>query len=78
MTWDWDCHNTPHRWALTVGSWNAVVQRSGGRRYRWHAAIEHTAEPYDRHDGPVCQDAMVARTWCLAKIAELRGKETGQ
>ena len=74
MTWNWDCHSTPHRWALTIGVWNAVVQRTSGPRYRWHAAIEHTSEPYYRHDGPICRDAMVARTWCLAKIAELRGK----
>jgi hypothetical protein len=74
MTWEWDCRSTPHRWALTVGAWNAVVQRSDGPRYQWHAAIEHTTEPYYRHDGPTYKDAIVARAWCLAKIAELRGK----
>jgi hypothetical protein len=74
MTWDWDCSSTPHRWALTVGGWNAVVQRTGGPRYRWQAAIEHSIEPHHRYAGPSYQNAMVARTWCLAKIAELRRK----
>jgi len=75
MTWEWDSHATPHRWALTVGGWIAVVQRAGGSRYQWHAAIEYVAEPQRRLDGPACQDAMVARTWCLAKIAELRAHQ---
>jgi hypothetical protein len=75
MTWEWDCHTTPHRWALTAGAWVAVVQRTEGSRYRWHAAVECIAEPSRRLDGPACQDAMVARTWCLAKIAELRAHQ---
>jgi hypothetical protein len=74
MTWEWDSHSTPHRWALTVGSWNAVVQRTSGPRPRWHAAIENAGAPDDRLDGPACQDAIAARTWCLAKIAELQAK----
>ena len=72
MTWEWDSRSSPHRWALSVGGWQAVVQRGAGPRYQWQAAIEHTAAPQQRLTGPACADAMVARAWCLKKIAELR------
>ena len=73
MTWEWDSRSAPHHWTLSVGAWHAVVQRGAGRRYQWQAAIEHTGAPQQRHLGPACADAMIARAWCLKKIAELRG-----
>jgi hypothetical protein len=73
MTWEWDSRSTPHRWALNAGEWQAVVQRGAGPRYQWQAAIEYLGAPHQRLSGPACADAMLARAWCLRKIAELRG-----
>jgi hypothetical protein len=70
--WQWAYDGKNRRWTLTVGEWDAVVYRVEGPRYLWHAYIECTVEPHERHEGPTSQTAVDGRTWCLTTIAGLR------
>ena len=72
--WEWEYKSNPQRWTITVGIWVATVQRVGSVRYLWQASIEHITEPSNRYAGPTDKDAMIGRTWCLRKIAELRAQ----
>jgi hypothetical protein len=72
MPWEWVYSSQERQWSLTIGEWLAIVRRVEGPRYLWRAAIERTSVPDDRYDGPTTPDAIVARTWCLTKIAALR------
>ncbi len=72
MSWEWDSQATPHRWALTVGGWQASVRKTNDPRAQWQAAIEQLGAPHTHFAGPAYHDALGARRWCLAKIAELR------
>ncbi len=77
MTWEWDYNSKDRRWTLTVGVWDAVVQRVDGAQYLWRAHIERAGEPKEQHNGPTGKDAMAGRTWCLTKIAKLRAAAEG-
>ena len=76
MTWEWDYDSKLRHWTLTLGEWRAIVERVEGPRYLWQAYVERVVAPHDRYDGPRNKDAMVARTCCLRKIAELRANST--
>ena len=79
MTWEY--HSNPQRWTITRGEWSGVVQRIPGKGYYWRASVEHTADTKQHYDGPITDNPLAGRTWCLAKIEQLRilqnGKHTG-
>ena len=68
MEWQYD--TKPARWVLTSGRWRATVDRTIG--VRWSARIEHLMEPHERYDGPLCNEPILGRCWCLMKMAELK------
>lgn len=72
MAWEWVYNSKGKQWTLSVGGWNAVVERSKGPKYLWAGYIQRDTDPRERYDGPTSEDAVDARSWCLTKIAELR------
>jgi hypothetical protein len=68
----WDYATNPARWVIMVGHWRAVVQRLADPPVRWSPYIEQLAEPYIRYTGPVFDDPIRARAWCLTRITELK------
>jgi hypothetical protein len=72
MSWEWEYRSQPPRWTLTLGEWTAVVARTEKRTDLWHASVERTADPLERHEGPTSKDTMAGRTWCLTKMGALR------
>jgi hypothetical protein len=75
MTWEWEHRSTGGQWVLTVGVWQAVVQRVAGSRLLWQATLARTIAPHDQYMSHTFREAVDARTWCLRTIAELGGAE---
>ena len=74
MTWEWQHGRKGGQWVVTVGGWNAVVQRLGGARVLWQATLTRVTLPQEHYTSPPYADAIDARTWCFRTIAELAGK----
>ena len=74
MTWEWEHTSQGGRWVMTVGGWQAVVQRVGSGRILWQATLTRTTAPHERYSSPTYPDAVDARAWCLRTIAALAGK----
>ena len=77
-SWEWQYRSNPQRWTITRGEWNAVVQRIPGRGYHWRPRVEHITNMGLHYDGSITGNPIVARTWCLTKIAELQGMQNGK
>jgi hypothetical protein len=73
MTWEWEHRSTGGQWVLTVGVWEAVVQRVAGSRLLWQATLGRTIAPHDQYTCDTFREAVDARTWCLRTIADLSG-----
>jgi hypothetical protein len=73
MAWEWEYNSKGRQWTLDVGGWHAIVERVEGPRYLWKGHIERVSNPNERYDGPTDKEAVYVRSWCLTKIAELRG-----
>jgi hypothetical protein len=74
MTWEWEHRSTGGQWTLTVGTWNAVVQRLAAPRARRQATLTQTTAPHEQFTSPPFPEAVDARTWCLRTIGELESK----
>ena len=74
MTWEWEHRSQGGHWVVTVGGWQAIVQRVGASRAAWQATLTRTIAPQEQYTSPTYPDAVDARTWCLRKIAELTSK----
>ena len=73
MIWEWQHSSAGGQWVVTVGGWNAVVQRLGAR-VLWQATLTRVTSPEEQYTSPTYADAMDARTWCFRTIAEFAGK----
>lgn len=69
---EWEYASKPPRWMLRVGPWRATVERLPPPRSHWAPRVEHDMDAGRRVDGPLSDDPMRARAWCLATIASLR------
>lgn len=74
MIWEWQHSSAGGQWVVTVGAWNAVVQRVGAARLAWQATLTRASSPEEQYISPTYADAMDARTWCFRKITELGEK----
>jgi hypothetical protein len=73
MTWEWEHRSTGGQWVLTVGVWQAAVQRVAGSRLLWQATLARTITLNDLYLSHTFREAVDARTWRLRTIAELGG-----
>lgn len=76
MTWEYQ--SNPQRWTITHNKWSGVVERIPGKGYQWKPRIEHTTNTTLHFDGPIMDNPLSARTWCLSKIAELQILQNGK
>ena len=74
----WEYHSNPQRWTITRGEWSGVVQRISGRGYHWQPSIEHKTNATLHYDGPIMDNPLSARIWCLIKIEELQVQQNGK
>jgi hypothetical protein len=66
----WHHDNRENRWERTIGVWRASVRHIA--QHDWYPYVERIYPPHDRYDGPRCQWAQDARTWCEEEITKLR------